>query len=173
MAASGVVLPGKNLKALSSRVSLFSCWTAKTPDHGKNVFTCQSRCMWTLVVAASVTIQYNQLETSLLLVNLLFIYQIFVNWKLVRLRNPIFNDGVWFDDPPRGWDFWYVSIRWILFPRYWGKWKFNPNFSTECHHHRPPRSHHCPVCDVCILKRNHHCFFTGACIGKNLKIDHW
>ena len=121
MAASGVVLPGKNLKALSSRVSLFSCWTAKTPDHGKNVFTCQSRCMWTLVVAASVTIQYNQLETSLLLVNLLFIYQIFVNWKLVRLRNPIFNDGVWFDDPPRGWDFWYVSIRWILFPRYWGK----------------------------------------------------
>jgi len=128
---------------------LTSCWTAKTPDHGKNVFTCQSRCMWTLVIAASVTIQYNQLETSLLLVNLLFIYQIFVNWKLVRLRNPIFNDGVWFDDPPRGWD-----------------------FCTECHHHRPPRSHHCPVCDVCILKRNHHCFFTGACIGKILKLAH-
>jgi palmitoyltransferase len=36
---------------------------------------------------------------------------------------------------------------------------------VECHHHRPPRCHHCPVCDICILKRNHHCFFTGACIG--------
>ena len=68
--------------------------------------------------------------------------EIWANWRLVRLRNPIFNDGVWFDDPPRGWD-----------------------FCVECHHHRPPRSHHCAVCDVCILKRNHHCYFTGACIG--------
>ena len=42
---------------------------------------------------------------------------------------------------------------------------FQPIFGVECHHHRPPRCHHCPVCDICILKRNHHCFFTGACIG--------
>ena len=78
--------------------------------------------MWTLVIAASVTIQYNQLETSLFLVNLLFIYQIFVNWKLVRLRNPIFNDGVWFDDPPRGWDFWYVSRRQSFYYYTSGQW---------------------------------------------------
>lgn len=29
----------------------------------------------------------------------------------------------------------------------------------------PPRSWHCPTCDVCILKRDHHCMFTSCCIG--------
>ena len=29
----------------------------------------------------------------------------------------------------------------------------------------PPRCRHCPVCRKCILKRHHHCFFTGVCIG--------
>lgn len=27
----------------------------------------------------------------------------------------------------------------------------------------PPRSWHCNTCKVCILKRDHHCFFTGKC----------
>lgn len=29
----------------------------------------------------------------------------------------------------------------------------------------PPRAKHCPLCDVCVLKRDHHCFFGGCCIG--------
>lgn len=36
---------------------------------------------------------------------------------------------------------------------------------VDCVQYTPPRSHHCPLCNVCILKRDHHCFFTGCCIG--------
>ena len=34
-----------------------------------------------------------------------------------------------------------------------------------CKGHAPPRSHHCPICDVCVLRRDHHCYFTGRCVG--------
>lgn len=42
-------------------------------------------------------------------------------------------------------------------------WSWTPCF--KCHFVRPPRCHHCPLCQKCILKRDHHCFFTGTCIG--------
>ena len=29
----------------------------------------------------------------------------------------------------------------------------------------PPRGHHCPICDICVIKRDHHCIFTGNCVG--------
>ena len=35
----------------------------------------------------------------------------------------------------------------------------------RCNRPRPPRCHHCPLCDVCVMKRDHHCFFAGTCIG--------
>lgn len=40
-------------------------------------------------------------------------------------------------------------------------WKF----CAICESITPPRSYHCATCRVCILKRDHHCMFTG----KNLK----
>ncbi|XP_015600770.1 probable palmitoyltransferase ZDHHC24 [Cephus cinctus] len=34
-----------------------------------------------------------------------------------------------------------------------------------CETMSPPRSWHCTTCDICILKRDHHCIFTGCCVG--------
>ncbi|XP_050580628.1 probable palmitoyltransferase ZDHHC24 [Bombus affinis] len=36
---------------------------------------------------------------------------------------------------------------------------------ASCETLAPPRSWHCPTCNICILKRDHHCIFTGCCIG--------
>lgn len=40
----------------------------------------------------------------------------------------------------------------------------------RCNRPRPPRCHHCPICRQCVLKRDHHCYFTGTCVGfRNLR----
>lgn len=36
---------------------------------------------------------------------------------------------------------------------------------ATCEGLSPPRSWHCQTCDTCILKRDHHCIFTGCCVG--------
>ncbi|KAI3377991.1 hypothetical protein SNEBB_010735 [Seison nebaliae] len=41
----------------------------------------------------------------------------------------------------------------------------NPKFCEICQIDQPIRCHHCKVCDKCILKRDHHCAFTGVCVG--------
>lgn len=38
-------------------------------------------------------------------------------------------------------------------------------FCASCEAISPPRSWHCPICDVCVLKRDHHCIFSGSCVG--------
>lgn len=40
-------------------------------------------------------------------------------------------------------------------------WKY----CSVCEANSPPRAFHCPTCDVCILKRDHHCTFSGSCVG--------
>ena len=40
----------------------------------------------------------------------------------------------------------------------------------KCGKLRPPRSHHCSICNLCIDKLDHHCYFLNNCIGrKNYK----
>ena len=39
------------------------------------------------------------------------------------------------------------------------------HYCSKCQVYTPPRSRHCDICDTCILKRDHHCLFTGCCIG--------
>lgn len=40
-------------------------------------------------------------------------------------------------------------------------------FCDDCQHMQPPRCHHCPLCNRCILKRDHHCFFIASCVGQD------
>uniref|UniRef100_A0A6P4FQ11 Palmitoyltransferase n=1 Tax=Drosophila rhopaloa TaxID=1041015 RepID=A0A6P4FQ11_DRORH len=41
------------------------------------------------------------------------------------------------------------------------------HFCDKCQRTVPPRSWHCKTCNVCILKRDHHCSFVGNCVGHN------
>lgn len=40
-------------------------------------------------------------------------------------------------------------------------------FCEKCQMQTPFRSHHCNVCNKCILKMDHHCYIVGNCIGFN------
>lgn len=41
----------------------------------------------------------------------------------------------------------------------------NWTLCTICETTRPPRAWHCDICNICVLKRDHHCTFIAACVG--------
>ncbi|KAM0948302.1 putative protein S-acyltransferase [Dioscorea sansibarensis] len=44
-------------------------------------------------------------------------------------------------------------------------------FCMKCFHYKPPRAHHCSICDKCILRMDHHCIWLSNCVGHgNYKI---
>ncbi|KAM0688076.1 Palmitoyltransferase zdhhc2 [Conglomerata obtusa] len=36
---------------------------------------------------------------------------------------------------------------------------------SKCKVSKPPRAHHCKICNTCFLKMDHHCFAINSCIG--------
>ncbi|XP_048883714.1 probable palmitoyltransferase ZDHHC24 isoform X2 [Brienomyrus brachyistius] len=38
-------------------------------------------------------------------------------------------------------------------------------YCYTCETHTPPRCSHCFDCNVCVLRRDHHCVFFGQCVG--------
>ncbi|KAI5633965.1 DHHC palmitoyltransferase domain-containing protein [Phthorimaea operculella] len=39
------------------------------------------------------------------------------------------------------------------------------DFCSVCECYRPPRAWHCNTCNICILKRDHHCPYFATCVG--------
>jgi len=38
-------------------------------------------------------------------------------------------------------------------------------FCTKCQNNKPPRSHHCSICNKCVLRMDHHCPWINNCVG--------
>jgi palmitoyltransferase len=47
--------------------------------------------------------------------------------------------------------------------RRYAYWSWRP--CDKCGLDRPPRVVHCPLCNKCLLKRDHHCYFSGSCVS--------
>ena len=41
------------------------------------------------------------------------------------------------------------------------KRKGGSRYCKKCQRHKPPRTHHCRVCNKCVLRMDHHCVWAG------------
>ena len=38
-------------------------------------------------------------------------------------------------------------------------------FCSKCQLPKPPRAHHCRICNKCVLRMDHHCLWVNNCVG--------
>lgn len=46
------------------------------------------------------------------------------------------------------------------------RYLIDKEYCDKCNSNRPERAHHCKVCNICILRMDHHCPWIGNCIGE-------
>ncbi|XP_051151163.1 protein S-acyltransferase 11-like [Andrographis paniculata] len=56
-------------------------------------------------------------------------------------------------------------ILWGSYPTVGRGGLVNYTFCHYCSRPKPPRTHHCRTCGMCILNMDHHCPFIGNCVG--------
>ncbi|KAK9117890.1 hypothetical protein Scep_015983 [Stephania cephalantha] len=56
-------------------------------------------------------------------------------------------------------------IPWGGYPLVGKGWLENYSFCVYCSKPKPPRTHHCRSCGMCVLDMDHHCPFIGNCVG--------
>lgn len=39
-------------------------------------------------------------------------------------------------------------------------------YCAVCESHKPPRTHHCSQCGVCVMRMDHHCVWLNNCVGR-------
>lgn len=44
-------------------------------------------------------------------------------------------------------------------------YKMHFRFCSQCKIFKPPRTHHCTICQRCILRMDHHCLWIENCVG--------